>query len=95
MTEILDPAEIGTVRIAHELHRGDHVRLVDGRWALLLADPARTAAGKVAAMVSIEMTRSEWTAWRPEQRVFSRTPAEQIRHVETVFAKLRADGGAA
>ena len=92
--------EIGTVRDASELKRGDHVRLADGRWGLLLGAPVADAIwkGRLSASVTIEMRHSEGVSWRADQKVYSRSPEEQVRHVETVFATLRKgtpDGGAA
>lgn len=102
MTEIIDrpvQSEIGTVRKASELRRGYHVRLTDGRWVLLLEDPSGAlgtgGSGRLAASVSVQMRHTEGASWRPGEHVFSRSPEEQIRHVESVFGELKVDATAA
>lgn len=102
MTEIIDrPATdtIGEYRFPNELGRGDHVRLPDGRWALLLSKPAVGLAvagsNRYGASVCIEQRHTEGASWEPGTKVFSRTPAEQMRFVESVFADLKVDATAA
>jgi hypothetical protein len=102
MTEIIDrPAtdEIGEERDVRKLERGDHVRLRDGRWALLLSKPAVGLAvagsNRYGASVCIEQKHTEGASWEPGTKVFSRTPAEQMRYVESVFTSLKVDATAA
>ena len=101
MTEIIKDAAveetIGEKRYARDLKRGDHVRLGDGRWVLLLSKPtvglAVAGDGRLGASVSVQMRHTEGASWEPDEKVFSRTPAEQIRHVQTVFASMRPGAG--
>jgi hypothetical protein len=91
MTADVGSGTDGVVRPVVDLKRGDHVRLRDGRWGLLLGAPVLDVLrkGYVTASVSIEMLHTEGVTWLAGAKAPSRTPGEQLRHVETVFASMR------
>lgn len=98
MTEIIERAAtdaIGEYRFPRDLGRGDHVRLDDGRWALLNTKPVGGDVGRLMAEVVIDMTRYEQASWIAAQRVFSRTPDEHMRAVTEAFADIKVDATAA
>lgn len=77
------PSRIGGWRRAADLRPGWHVRLGDGRWAVVLEEPALVALGRVAAEVS-------WSGWHegalwPAMRlVWTRTVGEQAAYLDAV-----------
>lgn len=98
-----DPRHIGAWQQAADLQPGQHVRLADGRWAVVAALPTTAALGKVAVPVwlpwhltvdaagDLEPEVEHW-GWR--QLVWCRTRQQQDLYVRAVEEKAREiEGG--
>ena len=91
---------IGSARCARDLKIGDHVRMRDGRWALVTDTGATGQPLKgtnmphgtrtVALGLLVNMRYTECGTWSAGAQVWSRSPGEQLRYVETVITELRA-----
>ena len=96
MTPPMAPA--GSARKARDLKPGDHVRLDDGRWALVLElvtseghhlPFGNAVAPTVSAGLLVNMRDTEGGTWGADQYVWSRTPAQQLQAVEALISDLR------
>jgi hypothetical protein len=91
--------EIGSARTARSLKRGDHVRLPDGRWAVvtdtgtpnqpLKSTPSPSRFRTVAVGLLVDAHRTEARTWGAGQQVWSRSPEEQIQAAEAMIVAFR------
>jgi hypothetical protein len=87
---------IGRYRAARDLKRGDHVRLGDGRWALVLDAAVSKKLGHpqnsrptVSAGLLVDLRTTEGREWPATEQVWSRSPAQQVQYMETVIVEAR------
>lgn len=85
----------GVLRFGIDLVPGMHVQLGDGRWAVVAGDPTWVDRGRVSVPVTSwsDLVRDVSGEFEPERllvgwgvRVRTRTPEEQRRYVDAVWA---------